>query len=408
MTTVEFSKTKTPFVYVKQRKKFPKGYRKTGRIDGDKNPPKKTEQTEEMAAKAAKEPPTKKRRLSEQTEEEKKEKEEKVESAIPKTPQNPKTEKIEYEKPCPGSSSSCIPQELPTLREWDPRRLQDNVKDGFYLVMAGKRRTGKSTFLKWLLQWYSDEFSIVWCMTTTKQSGFWQFFVGDKWTFDHWDPWAVMQILKRQRTVVSKFGKDSPEAKKNRVLLILDDVATEKLHDDPIFISLATQGRHFLMSVAILTQYPKVIGPKCRENTDCAFIFYQQTELNKETICNDYISDMRKRDAMCLIDRNTEGHNVVIAEQQTTHVIADKLFKSTGDKTKMSIDPNYALGGPDQKRIVLKDREEALRKCHKRGSKDPSAGDYINEADVQARKGEMGFTSVGAIDYTIAKLQARF
>jgi hypothetical protein len=61
------------------------------------------------------------------------------------------------------------PSVLPELKEWDPKKCVDH----FFMVLEGKRRTGKSTFAKWFLQYHSDDFSIVWCMTNTKSSGYW-------------------------------------------------------------------------------------------------------------------------------------------------------------------------------------------------------------------------------------------
>ena len=82
----------------------------------------------------------------------------------------PKKSKKKEESPSPKKVSQgggeCVEEEpvqrsVPQLEEWDPRELPN----GFFVVLEGKRRTGKSTFSKWLLQCYQVTFSLVWVMS---------------------------------------------------------------------------------------------------------------------------------------------------------------------------------------------------------------------------------------------------
>lgn len=249
-----------------------------------------------------------------------------------------------------------------TLQEWDPRTLPEH----FFLTLEGKRRTGKSTFAKWLLQYYQDKFSLVWCMTLTKASGYWQEFVGDKFTFDNWNPLAVEKLIQRGDHFIKQFGEDSPEANKlGSSLLILDDVISAKIHNDPTFNRLATEGRHHLISVILMTQDPHAISPKVRDNSDLAVIFNLKTFRNKESIWKDFMNDIDKETAQVLLAKYAINHDALVCVQTNLDgKISKNFFKSTGDKSKLK-DPEYLLGSVPQKVMVMKEREERAAKKKK-------------------------------------------
>lgn len=250
---------------------------------------------------------------------------------------------------------------VPELEEWDPLTLPEN----FFLVLEGKRRTGKSTFAKWLLQYYQDRFQLVWVMTKTSANGFWQEFVGTNFTFSDYNPAAINKIVGRNDTIIREYGHDSPVCKlKASVLLILDDVISSDIHDDPTFIMMACEGRHHKLSIILMTQDPKAIGPKIRDNADMAVVFNQKTFRNKESVWHDFMNDVNKKEAFALLKKYAVGHDAIACNQ--TNLTPDSsrnYFKITGDKTKLD-NPEYLLGGTYQKRCVMIERaaREAKRK----------------------------------------------
>lgn len=262
---------------------------------------------------------------------------------------------------------------IPDLEEWDPATLPEH----FFLVLEGKRRTGKSTFAKWLLQFYTDKFSLVWCMTKTKASGYWQEFVGEAFTFDNWYPNAIERLVDRNDKIIKEFGEDSKEAKKlGSVLLILDDVVSANIFNDPMFIKLAVEGRHHLISVILATQDPKAICPKIRDNADVAVIFNQKTFRNKESIWSDFMNDVPKNVGFSIITKFCVEHSGLVCIQTNLNSdIRKNYMKTTSDKTKL-FNPNYMLGGLDQRRIVAEERrikelEAKRRKLTLRADKRP-------------------------------------
>ena len=199
-----------------------------------------------------------------------------------------------------------------TLEEWDPLSLPEN----FFLVLEGKRRTGKSTFAKWLLQYYRDRFNIVWVMTKTKANCYWQGFVGEAFTFDNYYPHAIRQLINRNDKIIGQFGTDSAVTKYlASCLVILDDVVSAKIHDDPMFTLLACEGHHHKISIILMTQDPKAIGPKVRDNADVAVVFNQKTYRNKESIWHDFMNDIDKDSSFGLLGRYAVGHDALVCIQ---------------------------------------------------------------------------------------------
>jgi hypothetical protein len=272
----------------------------------------------------------------------------------------------------------------PELEEWDPRQLPQ----GFFLVLEGKRRTGKSTFAKWLLQWYQDRFSLVWVMSQTAASGYWQEFVGSKFVFSGYDSNGIKKLIERNDKIIEKWGEESKEALvTGSALIILDDCISPQIFQDPWFIKLAVEGRHHLLNVIFVTQDPKTICPKVRDNADVAVIFNQKTFRNKESIWHDFMNDVGKDEALALLAKNCEEHNALVCVQTNLNGdIKKNFFKSTGNKTILQ-DPHYILGGPTQKRLILEERKIAkaqkrIREIERKGDKRP-VKDKVDE-DLKA------------------------
>lgn len=239
------------------------------------------------------------------------------------------------------------------LAQWDPRKLPKS----FFVVFEGKRRTGKSTMCKWLLQYYKNNFSLAWCMTMTKASYYWQEFVGSDFTFGGWAPNAIAKLIERNDKIIKEFGEDSDTTYKlASTLIILDDVISANIHKDPTLIRLAVEGRHHMISVVLLTQDTKAISPCIRDNADVAIIFNMKTDRNKEAVWRDFMNDVPKDIGYGLISKHCVEHDSLVCVQTNLNAdIQRNYFISVGDKTQLD-DPDYALGDEKQQALVVGER----------------------------------------------------
>ena len=274
--------------------------------------------------------------------------------------QAPKKQKTKEQNPKESYLAPIDPATSPVIQldEWDPR----DVPPGFFMVCEGKRRTGKSTFARWFCQWQQNSFSLVWVMSQTAVNGYWQSFVGKDFVFDRWRPDCVERLIERNKLIVEKYGEDSPIAKEiGSALIILDDCITKEIFYSDIFIRLAVEGRHHLISIIYITQDPKTVSPKVRDNADVAVVFNQKTFRNKESLWHDFMNDVDKNTALALLGRYAVEHDALVCIQTNLNgEIKRNFMKSTGDKTQLQ-DPNYMLGGPSQKEMIRKQRIEAAQ-----------------------------------------------
>ena len=263
---------------------------------------------------------------------------------------------------------------VPDLKEWEPTSLPEH----FFVVLEGKRRTGKTTFARWLLQYYANTFCLAWCMTKTKASQEWHEIFGKDFIFDTWNPTAVLKLIEKGDAAIKKYGSEEAATKAGcSMLLVLDDIISEKIHDDPVFKLMAVAGRHHLLAVILMTQDPHAISPLVRDNSDVAVIFKLKTFRNKESLWKDFMNDIDKPEAMAMLDRYCIEHEALVCNQvNLTPETSKNFYKTTGDKTKLE-HPDYMLGSPEQKRLNqlernAKKQEEKFRKNAVVGKPSPS------------------------------------
>jgi hypothetical protein len=263
---------------------------------------------------------------------------------------------------------------VPDLEEWDPSSLPD----GFFAVIEGKRRTGKSTFALWMLQWYIDKFALVICMTHTLNAMTWQPHVGSNWTFYGYNPRIIEMVIKQNDEIMKKHGGEkSPESwALGHTLFILDDIIEPSLYEDPWFTKLATEGRHYLCSVMVLIQDPKAIRPAVRDNTDLVTVFNQRSFRDRQSLWHDYMQDLDWALSQAFIDKYCVEHNALIVVQSNLNNVIKRNFqKSTIDKSELKY-PNYVLGSDAQKKEIIKENtqrkeEEKQLKARQKADKRP-------------------------------------
>jgi hypothetical protein len=264
-----------------------------------------------------------------------------------------------------------IPENFPepvSLKEWNPESKDHQLPPHFFIVLEGSRRIGKSIFLKWLLYYYRDAFDLAIVITETSFNGFWQPIVGNKWVHHGWKPLLVQLLLQSQEEELRKEIYSNGRYKKRRVLLILDDIIGDKahIHEDTMLNTLAVEGRHSGISVALTTQDAKAINPTLRNNADVAIIFQQKNWRAKEAIWRDFINLFpNRKSAEEVMMKYTMDHDCIVVENCKLSQEPVKLYfhvagKKTFDESKInpkgekgdSRCPPYTLGSAEQKRLA--------------------------------------------------------
>lgn len=185
-----------------------------------------------------------------------------------------------------------------------PIDIEKDILDDFTTVLVGKRRSGKSYTLRWMLYHLRHRFPFGIVITGTKLNNFWQQYVPEEFIFDIEDINEVMfHVFERQKFILKNGHlKIDP-----RMFIILDDVMADK-YAIRFNISLSkcfTDGRHQCVSTFITCQDPKGIGPDLRENTDLCIIFRIVSGGRKEVVAKEWLGELPENMAKQFLHANT-------------------------------------------------------------------------------------------------------
>lgn len=191
------------------------------------------------------------------------------------------------------------------------------------MVLFGKRRTGKTFSLRWILYNCFRHISFGIVFTNTSINGFWQKYVPGFLVFQGLPLYQMDRLIARQKARIAKWKEDhkgeteeNPDAYKNaeelQAFVIFDDVISDRvaMQWNADINSFFVEGRHLCISVFITSQHIKGIGPMLRGNCDvvCLQPIFQKEA--RETIANLYAGFMPKKDFMCFMDQIVQDVNL--------------------------------------------------------------------------------------------------
>lgn len=129
-----------------------------------------------------------------------------------------------------------------------PRRFIPGVQPKLDLfstiTLYGKRRTGKSVFVKWFVQSYKKYFPWVWVFTKTEQNNFYRTFIPEKFIIPKFDASALKKIMGRQKKAI-KMHVDEDENINPRAMLIWDDYPGNDIKFNETLDEYYFTGRHY-------------------------------------------------------------------------------------------------------------------------------------------------------------------
>lgn len=212
------------------------------------------------------------------------------------------------------------------LPQFDPTTIK---KDALCMVV-GKRRFGKSVFCQWcishLAKYYPDG---IYVFTTTKHNWFWQQHCPDSRVYPGFD-WGIIEMLKQGQLEKWERRKKTGEKSLDTILLIFDDCISAR-HDARYaeeLLALVFNGRHYMMSIWLLTQDIKGFFPDVRANVDYAMLTYQIQTRQTKTLRDDFADFFPNRETFAeLLRRETQDFQLLIIDQSTAkYSLNDGVF----------------------------------------------------------------------------------
>lgn len=187
------------------------------------------------------------------------------------------------------------------------------IKDNRILLITGKRGTGKTTMVRWLVYQMRNRFDLAIAIGGT---------VASLQMFEEFMPKSLVYSLTDISIVekLVKLAKLAVEHRKpRRILLLLDDFSYRKdLLRQPVFRELFMNGRNFGITLMLSAQYIMDLSPDLRSQIDYVFTFRELIHSNKKRLheyfygmidnYNDFeqILNTFTKNFECLVMDNTE------------------------------------------------------------------------------------------------------
>lgn len=226
------------------------------------------------------------------------------------------------------------------------------VKPGYTITACGRRGSGKSFFLRWLLYHVRRVFPYGLCFTRTKLNGFWSKFIPDRFIHEDLNDAVIAEFMAEQSERIQEANAHPELGINTQVFLIFEDCADQNMRYNPSLDKLFYMGRHFNAFVLIVTQYLTLLAPGVRSNTDLLVLFSMQSAREIEHAQEQWFSAIPKHQFPPFLRANTGKRKI---DGQTRHFFlakdnrnpegmceADTMF--TGFATEV---PDFVLGSKE-------------------------------------------------------------
>jgi hypothetical protein len=160
------------------------------------------------------------------------------------------------------------------LEKFDMNKLMEDVTNqDFAMVISASRNVGKSHMLSKLYPKWDKKFDLIIVFSYSAHNPTYKFVTGPK--FADYNPGIINDLFKFQRKTENSL----------RILIIFDDMVSNKIKFDDSIMQCYTRGRNSRISICISTQIFKLISKNSRGNTDYMFIGKTNTAENRLTLC---------------------------------------------------------------------------------------------------------------------------
>jgi hypothetical protein len=141
------------------------------------------------------------------------------------------------------------------------------VGEPTFCIFSAKRRSGKSHLMTHMIYKFAKLYQNIIIVNPTAFNGHYKQYTSN--VIESWDEELIEKLLKRQAVLTKKKVK-------NHVLLVCDDCLSKANFNSKIFEQIATQGRHFQISLWLSSQHYCKIPQVLRLNCDYCFIMGNQ------------------------------------------------------------------------------------------------------------------------------------
>jgi hypothetical protein len=216
------------------------------------------------------------------------------------------------------------------LKEFDMSEI--STKPNCNIIVIGKRNTGKSTLIKYILYYIRNVVPMIIAMSGTERTNnFYKKILPEMLVYEEVDSNKFQPILDRQIQLREKILNKKSKYKNTNpnIALVLDDCVdrTDWTKDDAINF-FTTNGRHAALTFIVVTQESKKLPPSMRTNADYIFISKTNGFTERKKIRDDYlgmISDKKECDR--IFSEYTKDYKFLVVDNVTKNTnVKNQLF----------------------------------------------------------------------------------
>jgi Poxvirus A32 protein len=181
------------------------------------------------------------------------------------------------------------------------------------ICVIGKRNTGKSQIVRALLYANREIPSGIVICPTENANSFYSQFCPDSFIYHEFDPDILNRIMKRQKRLIQKNGKDF----KNNFFIVLDDCMynskeiCNNIHIKEIF----RNGRHFQITIIVAAQYVMDLPIPLRSNVDLVFCMRENNLSNVERLYKSFFGVFPTKQLFIQVfNKTTENYGAIVID----------------------------------------------------------------------------------------------
>ena len=188
------------------------------------------------------------------------------------------------------------------LKKLDPANITSNGLLGCFVVLIGRRNSGKTTLMKDLIFHMAPRLDIAIGISPTDDTNLsMQTVIPPSFVYREADDKLLLSLMESQRRRWAT-GK-GPE-----LLLVLDDVAWDTaFFNSKAFKQLAFNGRHMHITVILCMQYALCIPPPIRAQVDLCITMSDHLLTNRKKLFEQFFGMMKFEEFMQIMDKSTNG-----------------------------------------------------------------------------------------------------
>ena len=184
------------------------------------------------------------------------------------------------------------------------------------IALIGKRHSGKSRLLRYLVLMNKHHFSKIFIICPTEPlNSFYEGVVPPENIFETYKEEWVEKLIKR----MTQENSNKKDEDKKHVLLILDDCASDiSFHQSKAIKKLFTRGRHIKISIILTAQYIYSISPTQRNNCDFLLVG-QMNRQGLEILSAEFLmGNITKQEFLQLYYDSTNDYKFLLINNNST------------------------------------------------------------------------------------------